>query len=229
MRWKLAMLAVVGALQACAPLRHSAPPAPTLPVAPASPPPAAAAADPDHLACVAHPAIDAWEYRLRHERRFRAATASSMERGAEYLPDFRRIVEATGLPPSLALLPVIESNFRQQARDNRGSGGLWQLQSRTARRFGLEVSRKRDERFHPDRATEAAALYLRFLHRRYRDWPLALAAYNCGEGRVDRALKRMPGASFWELSEAHHLPAITRDYVPRFLAVVRVVEALPSC
>jgi hypothetical protein len=232
MRFRLAALAFATmALGACAPLRHATPPAPTLPAAPVAPAPAprAAAIDPDHLGCVSHPAIDTWEDRLRYERRYRSATEGSVGRGARYLPDFRRIIAAAGLPESLAYLPVIESNFLLNARDSRGSGGLWQIQARTARRFGLEVSKRRDERFNPTRATEAAARYLRVLHRRYNDWPLALAAYNCGDGRVDRALKRMPGATFWELSAAHLLPPITRDYVPRFLAVVRVVDSPPSC
>jgi len=80
------------------------------------------------------------------------------------------------------------------------------------------------------RATEAAVRYLRYLYDRYEDWPLALAAYNCGEGRVDRALGRSPGATFWDLAEQHHLPRISRDYVQRFLALVRVAEEEePTC
>jgi membrane-bound lytic murein transglycosylase D len=138
-------------------------------------------------------------------------------------------VEEEGLPPSLALLPVIESSFQADAGALDGGRGLWQLQVRTARRFGLVVGKRHDDRLHPERATRAAARYLSALHERYGDWPLALAAYNAGEGRVDRALGRHPGASFWELAEARHLPRVSCDYVPRFLAVVRVVEAQPGC
>src|SRR5207249_10438681 len=91
-----------------------------------------------------------------------------------------------------------------------------------SRRFGLVVNAHRDDRLQPERATRAAARYLRLLHERYGDWPLALAAYNAGEHRVDRALARDPEASFWRLAERGYLPRISRDYVPRFFAVVRV-------
>jgi len=84
------------------------------------------------------------------------------------------------------------------------------------------VNAHRDDRLQPERATRAAARYLRLLHERYGDWPLALAAYNAGEHRVDRALARDPEASFWRLAERGYLPRISRDYVPRFFAVVRV-------
>src|SRR5437867_269858 len=90
------------------------------------------------------------------------------------------------------------------------------------RRFGLVVNAHRDDRLQPERATRAAAQYLRLLHERYGDWPLALAAYNAGEHRVDRALARDPEASFWRLAERGYLPRISREYVPRFFAVVRV-------
>src|SRR5437016_1956453 len=82
--------------------------------------------------------------------------------------------------------------------------GLWQLRPATARRFGLVVDAERDDRADPAQATRAAARYLGYLHRRYRDWPLALAAYNAGEGRIDRALARQPHATFWELSASGH-------------------------
>jgi membrane-bound lytic murein transglycosylase D len=176
------------------------------------------------LACHAHPSIDAWEQRLRREGRFRNATETSLARGQRYLPRLRQIVTDAGLPSCIALLPAIESSFSVDARGGSSSRGLWQLRPPTARRFGLVVNKDRDDRMHPLRATEAAVRYLRYLHDRYDDWPLALAAYNCGEGRVDRALMRSPGATFWDLAEQHYLPRISRDYVPRFLALVRVAE-----
>src|SRR5439155_463797 len=83
-----------------------------------------------------------------------------------------------------------------------------------ARRFGLVVNAHRDDRLQPERATRAAARYLHILYERYGDWPLALAAYNAGERRVDRALARDPEASFWSLAERGWLPRISREYVP---------------
>jgi len=152
-----------------------------------------------------------------------------MTRGARYLPQLRQLVVDAGLPPGLALLPAVESGFEPEARGKFGELGLWQLRPATARRFGLVVNAERDDRTDPARATRAAARYLGFLHRRYRDWPLALAAYNAGEGRIDRALARQPHASFWELTASGHLPRKSRDYVPRFLALVRLDEHVTAC
>jgi len=212
------MLLAVLAAAACAPLRRApspaAPSAPLLPSVPAAP--LGSLETPDHER------IDAWENRLRTHPRLRRETAESLARGSRYLPGLRRILEANGVPPSLALLPVIESGFYPTARGRRGERGLWQLRRATARRFGLVVNAHRDDRLQPERATRAAARYLRLLHERYGDWPLALAAYNAGEHRVDRALARDPEASFWRLAERGYLPRISRDYVPRFFAVVRV-------
>jgi hypothetical protein len=181
------------------------------------------------FACVDHPLIDAWEDRLRTQRAFRVTTIDSLVRGNQYLSRFREILREAGLPPALALLPVVESSFRVNARGPGGSVGLWQLQAPTARRFGLVVSKRHDERLDPERATQAAVAYLAMLHDRYEDWPLALAAYNAGEGRVDRALKKLPDADYWALIAAHRLSPITRDYVPRFFATVRMVESSPAC
>jgi membrane-bound lytic murein transglycosylase D len=86
------------------------------------------------------------------------------------------------------------------------------------------VTTRRDDRLHPERATLAAARYLHFLGTRYGDWPLAIAAYNAGERRVDRALARDPSATFWELADRGYLPRTSTDFVPRFLAVVRLSE-----
>jgi len=181
---------------------------------------------PSELACIQHPMIDAWERRLR-SRPYRNDTRQTLRRGAAYLPRLRRILQESGVPPSLALLPAVESSFHPEARGKNDDRGLWQLRGATARRFGLVVTSERDDRLHPDHSTRAAARYLRLLHRRYRDWPTALAAYNAGERRIDRARARRPAASFWELASSGQLPS--RDYVPRFLAVVRLSEGVQGC
>jgi len=194
---------LLAVLAACAPLQHApSPVASSAPLLPSVPP-----APPGELGTLDDAPIDAWEQRLRMHPGLRQETADSLARGARYLPGLRRILAAHGVPTSFALLPVIESNFYPMAR---------------GRRFGLVVNAHRDDRVQPERATRAAAQYLRLLHDRYGDWPLALAAYNAGERRVDRALARDPEASFWRLAERGYLPRSSRDYVPRFFAVVRV-------
>jgi membrane-bound lytic murein transglycosylase D len=185
---------------------------------------------PRHLACIQHARIDQWEHRLRSHQSLRAGTRNTLRRARPYLPRVRRIFIKAGLPPSLALLPVIESEFYRTAQGGLDDRGLWQFRVATAQRFGLVVNERRDQRLHPYRASRAAARYLRMLHRRYGgDWALALAAYNAGENRVDRARARRPGASFWQLAEDNLLPPTTRNYVPRVLAVIRVVDGEGAC
>jgi transglycosylase-like protein with SLT domain len=229
--WLPIFLLAVG-LAACGPVRQGVPD----PTADSTPnrldtasitPTTPAMTGPARLECLDHPAIDVWETRLKTEQRWRVATESSVARAEPYLVRVRAIFAEQGLPPGLALLPVIESGFRTNARGPGGSVGLWQFQVPTARRFGLVVSRKRDDRLDPEHSTRAAATYLRMLYERYGDWPLALAAYNAGEGRVDRALARRPGATVWDLVECRALPEASHDYVSRFLAVTRVVDDSP--
>jgi len=184
----------------------------------------------DELPCVQAPRIDRWEHKLRNDPAFRNTTADSLARGAELLPRIRETFVAAGLPPGLALLPVVESGFRPQVKEHGGiARGLWQLEPATARSVGLVVNARRDDRIHPERATVAAARLLARLHARYGDWPLALAAYNAGAQRVDRARARRPEADFWELAELGLLPRTSRDFVSRFFATVRVTEGVTIC
>jgi hypothetical protein len=189
-------------------------------------PPVATA--PPELHTITNPRIDVWEGRLRTQPALREATEDSLARGATYLPRLCAILSEQGLPPDLALLPVVESGFWPTARGRAGERGLWQLRRDTARRFGLVVNARRDDRLHPERATRAAARYLVFLHARYGEWPLALAAYNAGERRVDRALRRGGLVDYWQLADRRLLPRTSRDYVPHFLALVRMAELRPS-
>jgi soluble lytic murein transglycosylase-like protein len=226
MRSRPALLVATALLGGCTVARHGA-----LPPLAASEPvvEAPAAPRPDGVECIDHPQIDAWEQRLRTEPWLRDWTEQSVARAAAYLPRLRAIMVENGVPPDLAFLPVIESGFEPRARGRSGEVGLWQLRRQTARRFGLQVTRKRDDRLHPERATLAAARYLRFLRARYGEWPLALAAYNAGERRIDRALARRPNADFWELADSGSLPRTSCEFVPRFFAVVRLADDRASC
>jgi hypothetical protein len=235
MRRTSGAVVLLGVLTACSPLRAPGTSESVVPPPPATlaPPPAAlaprAGRSSGGLGCPQHPRIDLWERRLRSQRALRHSTAKTLARGERYLPRLRAILAANGVPESLALLPVIESGFRLEARGRFGERGLWQLRRQTARRYGLVVDARLDERVHPERSTEGAARHLRHLHARYGEWPLALAAYNAGEGRVDRALAREPRADFWQLAETGRLPRTSRDFVARFFALVRVSEGRPIC
>jgi hypothetical protein len=234
MRRILVGLALVAA--GCGPMRSAAPPVvphkrvATTPVAPRKAKAPSEPARARELACVNHPRIDGWETRMRSHQSHNWTARRVLERGQPYLPRLREIMTEEGLPESLALLPGIESGFRPRARGHFGDVGMWQLRKPTARRFGLVVHNQRDDRLDPFRSSQAAARYLRYLNRRYRgDWPFALAAYNAGEGRVDRARARFPKATFWELADRGQLPKTSREFVPRFFALVRLSELGVLC
>ena len=133
-----------------------------------------------------------------------------------------------GMPPSLKYLPLIEGGYYPKALSRVGAGGIWQFMPETARWLGLEVGPLVDERFDPYLATPVALGYLTRLHKQFRSWFLALAAYNSGPGRVDRILREHGGGAprgdglFWRIRP--HLPAETRDFVPKYLAAARVAE-----
>jgi len=193
MRIRRIFLGVALVAAGCAPMRSAQPAAFVGPMPRAKKPAVAAprvAPKDQALLCVDHPWIDTWEHRMRSQKPHSWTARRALERGEPYLPRLREIMSEQGLPESLALLPAIESGFRPKARGHFGDVGMWQLRSPTARRFGLVVQETRDDRLDPFRSSQAAAKYLKYLHRRYRDWPFALAAYNAGEGRVDRARKR---------------------------------------
>jgi membrane-bound lytic murein transglycosylase D len=115
-------------------------------------------------------------------------------------------------------MALIESGFRPDPTSHAGARGLWQFMPATARQYGLRVDGDVDERTDPDKATPAAARYLNYLHDRFGDWTLAVAAYNCGEGRVERLMRKHDARTFWQLVEAGALPRETERYVPSIIA-----------
>ncbi len=134
-----------------------------------------------------------------------------------YVTRLKPIFAAQNVPPELVWLAEVESSFDPRARSPAGAAGLFQLMPDTARRFGLR-SFPSDQRLAPEKSAGATAKYLQYLHRRYGDWRLALAAYNAGEGTIDKLLHAHKGASFDAL--AAHLPAETQMYVPRVEATL---------
>ncbi len=143
-----------------------------------------------------------------------------------YSPLFTRILEEEGVPRELANLPIIESKLEVEALSHKGAMGLWQFMAPTASIFGLRIDDEIDERKDPEKATRAAAKYLKQLNDRFDNWLLALAAYNCGPGNVSKAIRRAGGKKdFWEIRK--YLPRETRYYVPRFIAATYVANYYP--
>lgn len=133
-------------------------------------------------------------------------------------------IQSRNMPLELALLPIVESSYNPKAYSYAHASGVWQFMPFTARRFGLHEDWWYDGRRDVLRSTAAALDYLEWLHGRYDDWLLALAAYNAGEGRVDRALARASKHDFWALD----LPRETENYVPKLLALKGLLEE-PNC
>lgn len=134
-----------------------------------------------------------------------------------YFPIFERALEANQLPLELKYLPVIESALRPTAYSRVGAAGLWQFMISTGRMYGLEINSLIDERLDPIKSTYAAAHFLKDLYSIYGDWNLVIAAYNCGPGNVNKAIRRAGGSKdYWTIYP--YLPKETRGYVPIFVA-----------
>ncbi|MDR0993253.1 MAG: lytic transglycosylase domain-containing protein [Verrucomicrobiota bacterium] len=142
-------------------------------------------------------------------------------KAAAYLPDLKRIFQGEGLPPALVWQAEAESSFNPSAKSPAGAVGLYQFMPDTAQQYGLRLSPK-DERLDALKNAGAAAKFLTHLHQRFGDWPLALAAYNCGEGRVSRTLQKTGGRTFADIQAS--LPAETQMYVPKIAAILEIRE-----
>lgn len=157
--------------------------------------------------------------------RKRSLVESMLGMSLYYMPIFEQAIEKEGIPIELKYLPVIESAMNPDAVSRAGAVGLWQIMLPTARGLGLEINTLVDERRDPVRSSEAAARYLRELYDIYKDWSLAIAAYNCGPGNVNKALRRAGDDArkdFWAIYP--YLPRETRGYVPCFIAATYVMN-----
>ena len=156
--------------------------------------------------------IEAYTGRLRNKVSFMLAAANF------YMPMFEEALEAYDLPMELKYLPIIESALNPKAVSRQRATGLWQFMLRNSQSYGLETNSLVEERFDPQKSTWAAVRYLKDLFEIYKDWNLVLAAYNCGPGNVNKAIRRAGGSTdYWELYP--FLPKETRGYVPGFIAV----------
>lgn len=166
------------------------------------------------------------DYIKRYTSRSREQVAAILGLGLYYTPIFEQALEQAGLPLELKYLPVIESALDPNAVSKSGAAGLWQLMIGTAKGLGLEVNSLVDERRDPYLSSEKAVAYLKDLYGTYGDWSLAIAAYNCGPGAVNKALRRAGGDpkshDFWSIYQ--YLTSETRGYVPMFIAANYVMN-----
>lgn len=140
-----------------------------------------------------------------------------------YFPVFEEALDRHGLPQELKYLAVVESALNPAARSRAAAVGLWQFIVGTGKLYGLRVDSYVDERSDVYKSTDAACRYLKDLYRIFGDWEMALAAYNCGPGNVNKAIRRSGGhKDYWKVYE--HLPRETRGYVPAFIAVNYIFE-----
>ena len=158
-------------------------------------------------------------YILRYIKHSPRQLAALQRKSEYYFPIFEDIIARHQLPYELCYLSIVESALNPQARSHMGAAGLWQFMPATGKRYGLEVNSLVDERMDPIRSTEAACRYLSDLYGIFNDWNLAIAAYNCGPGNVNKAIHRAGGKrDFWSIYP--FLPKETRGYLPIFIAVV---------
>lgn len=155
--------------------------------------------------------IDMYTGRLRNQVAFMLSACNF------YMPIFEEALDAYDLPLELRYLPIIESALNPSAVSRAGAVGLWQFMIGTAKIYGLESNSLVDERRDPIKATWAAARYLKEMYDIYKDWNLVIAAYNCGPGTINKAIRRAGGKTdYWEIY--NYLPKETRGYVPAFIA-----------
>jgi membrane-bound lytic murein transglycosylase D len=157
--------------------------------------------------------------------RLKSYLEEGLSRGARFLPMIQDVFRAEGLPLDLAYVPLVESAFKPNALSRAKAKGMWQFMRGTALENGLKHDWYIDERAEPEKATRAAAKYLKTLYGMFEDWHLALASYNGGPGRIQRAIRRSGREDFWNLSaSSRFLPRETREYVPLILAAMIIAR-----
>ena len=154
---------------------------------------------------------------LRYVKRSPKQVGRMLRMSEYYFPIFEEALARYGLPYELKYVPIIESALNPVARSYVGAAGLWQFMPATGKLFGLEINSLVDERMDPVKSTEAACRFLTSMYSIYHDWNLVIAAYNCGSGNVNKAIRRAEGKrDFWSIYP--YLPRETRNYVPIFIA-----------
>lgn len=156
-------------------------------------------------------------YIKTYTERGRKCSADILGKLNYYMPIFEAELDRAGLPMELRCVPIIESALKPRAYSRAGASGLWQFVYGTGKMYGLNVNSYIDERRDPIKATQQAVNYFEDLYAIYKDWFLVIAAYNCGPGNVNKAIRRSGGKrDYWEIY--YYLPRETRGYVPAFIA-----------
>ncbi|MGE3466255.1 MAG: transglycosylase SLT domain-containing protein [Pyrinomonadaceae bacterium] len=167
-----------------------------------------------------HPMIQ--QYINYYRGRGRKTMEVGLYRSGMFMRMARRIFKEEGIPENVAWLGQVESAWKPSAMSHMAASGLWQFIPGTGARYGLRRTAYVDERNSFDEATRASARYLKFLFNRYGNWELAIAGYNCGEGNVDKAIRRAGVSNFW--AAYPYLPRETRNYVPNILATILIAN-----
>jgi membrane-bound lytic murein transglycosylase D len=159
-------------------------------------------------------------FSTRHKEFFSA----SLVRSGRYVAAFQSVFEQAGIPTDLVYMAHVESAFKTNAYSRAKAKGIYQFIAATGRRYGLRIDSWVDERSDPVKSAHAAAAYLKDLHGMFGDWYLALAAYNAGEGKIQRSLAKTKKDDFWSLASTRSLRAETRNYVPAILAATLIAK-----
>lgn len=159
--------------------------------------------------------------------RGRAIVETGLRRAGRYREMIARVLREEGVPQDLIYLAQAESAFQPLALSRAGARGIWQFVPYRGQQYGLRHTWWIDERQDPEKATRAAAQHLRDLYHLFGDWYLAMAAYNCGPGNVQKAIERTGYADFWELYNRRVLPRETKNYVPIILALTLIAKDAP--
>ncbi|HKW45910.1 MAG TPA: lytic transglycosylase domain-containing protein [Gemmatimonadaceae bacterium] len=182
------------------------------------------------LANIENPRVDSWVQRFSTS--LKGDISAALDRGEKVIPMISAKLADRNMPQELAYLPLIESGYQTHAKSRVSAVGLWQFMASTARNLGLSVGRHGDDRTNVAKSTDAALTYLSQLHERFGSWYLALAAYNAGPGTVSKTMGKVLGrttgsdADFYAI--AKHLPAETREYVPKLIAAARIAKDTSS-
>lgn len=164
------------------------------------------------------------DYIVFFQTRLRDKFELWLARSGQYISLMRDILREHQLPQDLVYLSLIESGFNPKAFSRAKAAGPWQFIKGTGKKYGLRIDQWIDERRDPVKSTIAAAKYLKDLFGMFGSWPLSMASYNAGEGRIMRAMARTKAEDFWELKQTRHIRLETKNYVPKYMAATMIAR-----